>query len=198
MNKRVFKVHPIMIPFFLFFYLSGEIAIYSIVFGSLLIHEVGHLIAAKLVGIKVRSCTILPYGGEIKMEQFSKVSKSGQLFVIFGGPFFTFLLMIISYFIDFPQDHFIFLTQLIILCLNLLPIYPLDGGRALDALFPSKYEMLIGFSIWSSSLIFLLSLAYFPQAISVSLIFLFIVLQNYAYWRFRKYKLAYDQITKIA
>ena len=50
MNKPVYRVHPIMIPFFLFFYLSGEIAIYSIVFGSLLIHEVGHLIGAKVVG----------------------------------------------------------------------------------------------------------------------------------------------------
>lgn len=198
MNKQVFRVHPIMIPFFLFFYLSGEIAIYSIVFGSLLIHEVGHLIAAKLVGIKVRSCTILPYGGEIKMEQFSKVPKNGQLFVIFGGPFFTFLLMIFSFFIDFPQDRFIFFTQLIILCLNLLPIYPLDGGRALDALFPDKYEMLIGFSIWISSLIFVISLAYFPRAVSVSFLFLFIVLQNYSYWRFRKYKLAFERITKTA
>lgn len=198
MNKQVFKVHPIMIPFFLFFYLSGEIAVYSIVFGSLLIHEVGHLIAAKFVGIKVQSCTILPYGGEIKMEQFSKVQKSGQLFVIFGGPFCTLLLMAFSYFIDFPQDRLVFFTQLIILCLNLLPIYPLDGGRALDALFPEKYEMLIGFSLWSSSLVLFISLAYFPRALSVSFIFLFIVLQNYAYWRFRKYKLAFDRLTKTA
>ncbi|MFJ8063131.1 site-2 protease family protein [Psychrobacillus sp. NPDC096426] len=198
MNKQVFKVHPIMIPLFLFFYLSGEIAIYSIVFGSLLIHEVGHLIAAKLVGIKVRSCTILPYGGEIKMEQFSKVQKSGQLFVIFGGPFCTLLIMAISYFIEFPQHRFIFSTQAMILCLNLLPIYPLDGGRAVDALFPDKYEMLIGFSIWSSSLIFFISFAYFPRAVSVSFIFLFVILQNYSYWRFRKYKLAFDRITKTA
>ncbi|MDI2588237.1 site-2 protease family protein [Psychrobacillus sp. NEAU-3TGS] len=196
MNKSVYKVHPIMIPFFLFFYLSGEIAIYSIVFGSLLIHEVGHLIAAKIVGVKVRTCTILPYGGEIKMEQFSKVPKSGQLFVIFGGPFCTLLILVFSYFIDFPQDRLIFLTQLIILGLNLLPIYPLDGGRALDALFPDKYEMLIGYSIWISSLIFFISLAYFPRAVSASFIFLFIVLQNITYWRFRKYKLAFDRITK--
>lgn len=198
MNKQVFKVHPIMIPFLLFFYLSGEIAIYSIVFGSLLVHEVGHLIAAKLVGIKVRSCTILPYGGEIKMQQFSKVKKSNQLFVILGGPFCTFLLLLFSCFIDFPQDGLVFLVQVIILSLNLLPIYPLDGGRALEALFPHNYERLIVFSMWSSGLIFCFSFVYFPNALSASIIFLFIFLQNISYWRFRKYKLAYERITKVA
>ncbi|WP_144511201.1 site-2 protease family protein [Bacillus sp. FJAT-22090] len=198
MNKHVFKVHPIMIPFFLFFYLSGEFAIYSIVFGSLLIHEVGHLIGAKIVGIKVRSCTILPYGGEIKMQQFSKVKKSDQLFVILGGPFCTFLLLLFSFFIDFPQDSLVFFVQVIILSLNLLPIYPLDGGRALDTLFPHNYERLIIFSMWGSGLIFCMSFIYFPKAISASLIFLFIFLQNYSYWRFRKYKLAYERITKAA
>ena len=50
MNKRLFRVHPIMIPFFLFFYLSGEIAMYALVFGSLLVHELGHLLVAILDG----------------------------------------------------------------------------------------------------------------------------------------------------
>lgn len=198
MNKQKLKVHPIMIPFFLFFYLSGEVAVYAIVFGSLLIHEFGHLMAAKLVGVKVYSCTILPYGGEIKMEQFSKLKKKNQLLVIIAGPICTVLLLIISVLVDFPQVELLFVTQLIILSLNLLPIFPLDGGRALYVFFPNSYAKIIGFSIWSSVLIFCVSLFYFPKAISVSLIFLFITLQNYLYWKFRKYKLAFDRITKTA
>lgn len=198
MNKHKLKVHPIMIPFFLFFYLSGEVAVYAIVFGSLLIHEFGHLMAAKLVGVKVYSCTILPYGGEIKMEQFSKLKKKNQFLIIIAGPICTVLLLIISVLVDFPQVELLFFTQLIILSLNLLPIFPLDGGRALYVLFPNSYVKLIGFSFWSSVLIFCVSLFYFPKAISVSLIFLFVALQNYSYWRFRKYKLAFDRITKTA
>ncbi|WP_342598497.1 hypothetical protein MHB48_13205 [Psychrobacillus sp. FSL H8-0483] len=198
MNKPVYRVHPIMIPFFLFFYLSGEIAIYSIVFGSLLIHEVGHLIGAKLVGARVRSCTILPYGGEIKIEQFSRLKGSHQLFIILIGPFCTLLLMVFSVIVDFPQANILFFTQTAILGLNLLPIFPLDGGRALYVFFPNHYVELISFSIWISVLIFYVSLFYFPKGLSISIIFLFIAFQNYSYWRFRKYKLAFDRITRSA
>ncbi|WP_205961802.1 metalloprotease [Psychrobacillus vulpis] len=185
-----------MIPFFLFFYLSGEIAIYSIVFGSLLFHELGHLTAAKLVGVKVNSCTILPYGGEIKMEQFSRKNKMHQLFVILAGPLFTLLLLGISRLFDFPQNEIILLTQLIILSLNLLPIYPLDGGRALFVFIPDKYVELVGFSLCCSVIVFCSSLYYFPKALSITIIFLYLSIQNYSYWRFRKYKLAFDYITK--
>lgn len=196
MNKKVFKVHPIMIPFFLFFYLSGEIAVYSILFGSLLFHELGHLFAAKLIGIKVNSCTILPYGGEIKMEQFSKKTKSDQLLVILFGPLFTFLLLVFFSLVDLPQKNIMVVTQVIIFCFNLLPVYPLDGGRALLLFIPDKYVEVIGFSLFFSVFIFCVSLYYFPKALSVTIVFLFLALQNYSYWRFRKYKLAFDYVTK--
>ncbi|WP_391116175.1 site-2 protease family protein [Psychrobacillus sp. L3] len=198
MNKKVFKVHPIMIPFFLFFYLSGEIAVYSILFGSLLFHELGHLFAAKLLGIRVNSCTILPYGGEIKMEQFSKNTNTDQLLVILFGPFFTFLLLIFFSLVDLPQKNIMVFIQFVIFCFNLLPVYPLDGGRALLLFIPDKYVEVIGFSLFSSLFIFCVSLYYFPKALSVTIVFLFLALQNYSYWRFRKYKLAFDYVTKNA
>lgn len=196
MNKRLFKIHPIMIPFLLFFYLSGEIALYAIVFGSLLFHELGHLLAAKLIGIKVNSCTILPYGGEISMQQFSKIEKKNQLFVIIAGPFFTLLLLIIGSLVEFPQKDVMLFTQMAILCLNLLPIYPLDGGRALYVFIPNKYTEMIAFSFCCSTIIFSVSLYYFPRALSISFIFLLLMFQNYSYWNFRKYKLAFEKLSK--
>ncbi|MGE7978692.1 metalloprotease [Psychrobacillus sp. NPDC093200] len=198
MKSRLFRIHPIMIPFLLFFYLSGEIAVYAIVFGSLIIHELGHLVAAKAVGGRVTSCTILPYGGEIKIEQFGKWGKREQLIVILGGPFFTLVVLLVSKVVDFPQVELLTYTQLVILCLNLLPIYPLDGGRVINSLFPNLYIELISFSLLISLLIFYTSLYYFPKGLFVSLIFLFIALQNLSFWRFRRYKLAFDRITKNA
>ena len=198
MKNRLFRIHPVMLPFLLFFYLSGEIAVYAIVFGSLILHEIGHLGAAKLVGGKVYSCTILPYGGEIKIEQFSKWEKKEQLIVILGGPLITFFLLLFSLTIHFPQVELLTYTQLVILGLNLLPIYPLDGGRIIQSLFPNYYIELISFSLWISLLIFYISLYYFPKALFVSLIFFFIAIQNYSFWRFRKYKLAFDRMMKNA
>jgi stage IV sporulation protein FB len=198
MNRQVFKVHPIMIPIFLFFYLSGEFALYAIVFGSLLFHEAGHLLAAKLVGARVQSCTILPYGGEIKMEQFAKLDTNKQLFILLLGPFFTFILLVIGMLLDFPQNEMLVVMQQLILVVNLLPIFPLDGGRVIYALVPAKYATLIILSLLSSLVIFFISLNYFPKALSITIIFFFLACQNYAYWRFRKYKYAFERIMKTA
>jgi len=198
MSKQLFRVHPIMIPFFLFFYLSGEIAMYALVFGSLLVHELGHLLVAIFMGAKIQSCTILPYGGEIKMEQFSKLPKTTQVCIILGGPFFTLLLLLIGILIDFPQANIFVSIQFLILGLNLLPIFPLDGGRIIHSIFPRSYEGLIGFSGVISVLIVAISCLYFPEGLAFTLIFLFLAFQNLSYWRFRKYKLAFDWVTKRA
>jgi len=198
MNKHLFRVHPIMIPFFLFFYLSGEIAVYALVFGSLLVHELGHLLVALCMRAKIQSCTILPYGGEIKMEQFSKLPKMTQVCIILGGPFCTLLLLLFGILVDFPQANIFILIQFLILGLNMLPIFPLDGGRIIHSFFPKKYEELIGFSGVICVIIVAISGLYFPDGLAITLIFLFLAFQNLSYWRFRKYKLAFDWITKSA
>ena len=43
-----------------------------------LLHEVGHLIAAKLTGMRVRSCTIMPYGGELVIPGRHIAPKKGS------------------------------------------------------------------------------------------------------------------------
>lgn len=60
-----FRLHPVLLPFFLFLIMTGSISIYALIFISLLIHEMGHLIAAYVTGMRVRSCVIMPYGGEL-------------------------------------------------------------------------------------------------------------------------------------
>ena len=77
------------------------------------------------------------------------------------GPFCTLLLMVFSVIVDFPQANILFFTQTVILGLNLLPIFPLDGGRALYVFFPNYYVELISFSFWISVLIFYVSLSLF-------------------------------------
>lgn len=171
---------------------------YALVFGSLLVHELGHLLVAIWMGAKVQSCTILPYGGEIKMEQFSKQPKRIQVCIILGGPFCTLLLLLFGMLIDFPQANIFIMIQLLIFGLNLLPIFPLDGGRIIHSIFPKLYEELIGFSGCICVIIFVVSLFYFPMTLVISIIFLFLAFQNLSYWRFRKYKIAFDWITKSA
>lgn len=111
---------------------------YALLFVSLLFHEAGHLAATRLVGMRVRSCTIMPYGGELIIPDRQLAPKRDRLIVALGGPIATAFLLLLVSVIPFPgQDDMIFIQQALLL-LNLLPILPLDGGQALCALLEKE------------------------------------------------------------
>lgn len=110
------------------------------IFMSLIfIHEVGHFLAAKLCGWKTDKIELYPYGGMSKFTTWVNTPIKEELFVLVMGPFFQ----IIGYYLlknrlgttwkDLLTSYHHFL-----LWFNLLPIYPLDGGRLWNLLF-SKY-----------------------------------------------------------
>ena len=84
-----FRLHPVLLPFFLFLIMTGSISIYAIIFISLLIHEAGHLLAAYLTGMRIRSCTIMPYGGEIVIWNQHMAPKKDRFLVALSGPLAT-------------------------------------------------------------------------------------------------------------
>ena len=97
-----FRLHPVLLPVFLYLMIVGGLSVYALVFISLLLHELGHLIAAKLTGMRVRSCTIMPYGGEIVIPGRLLAPKKDRLLVALGGPIATIILLLLAllYFIS--------------------------------------------------------------------------------------------------
>lgn len=132
------RLHPILIPVFLFLLVSGNVSIYTLVFISLLIHEAGHIVAAKMVGLRVRSCTIMPYGGELTIPGRHAARRRKRFYVALGGPVATLLLLLLAILIPFSATDLLIRIQLILLAVNLLPFLPLDGGQALSAFIEKK------------------------------------------------------------
>ena len=95
-----------------------------------LLHECCHALVIRLTGGAVTGITI-GAGGTV-ME--TTPMKSGQeLVCALAGPLGSFLLVLLYQI--FPL---LALCALVQGCFNLLPLYPLDGGRALACLLPSK------------------------------------------------------------
>ena len=118
--------------------------------------------------------------------------------IILVGPFCTLLLLLFGMLIDFPQVNIFIMTQLLIFGLNLLPIFPLDGGRIIHSIFPKLYEELIGFSGCICVIIFVVSLYYFPNGFGyLHYLFIFCFTKLFVL-EISKYKLAFDCITKSA
>src|SRR5688572_26248428 len=122
-----------------------------ILFVCVILHEFGHAMAARIYKIPTKSITLLPIGGVAQIERFPE--KPGQEMVVaFAGPLvnviITGILFVSLYFTNhLPGLHNLeqlniiqsvpdFLFQLLIVnaglaLFNLIPAFPMDGGRAL-------------------------------------------------------------------
>lgn len=189
-----------LIPLFLFLIMTGDISVYALLFISLLIHEAGHLIAAYATRMRVRSCIIMPYGGELVISNRQLEPRRNRLIVALGGPLATVFLLGFALWIPFPGDDQVVRIQLVLLALNLLPILPLDGGQAICALLEtdgSEYRTRALLLVYSMLVLFaaiLLLFCGFPHTSLYIVLAIFLLIQNISAFRFRKYEKAYTEI----
>lgn len=102
-------------------------------------HELGHAVAAKYFGCRLRKIELLPFGGVSETEEYGNRPYHEELIVVLAGPFQHLVLIGFSWiaYAIFPfwsqADHQIFLFHNAALFIfNLLPIWPLDGGKLLQ------------------------------------------------------------------
>lgn len=106
----------------------------------ILIHEMGHVLAAKEKGIAVSAPMFIPFlGAFVSMKQTE--DRSQQAFIAYGGPLIGGLGAVISLICTqiWPEQHmFLILAHvgLILNLFNLLPVRPLDGGQILQVVGP--------------------------------------------------------------
>jgi Zn-dependent protease/CBS domain-containing protein len=120
---------------------SGAVAMSLLLFTSVLLHELGHSLAAKSQGIKVNSITLFLFGGIAAIEEESKTP--GKAFqVAIAGPLVSvglFFLLFLSLNI-LPANTPVSVVigdlariNLVLALFNLIPGLPLDGGQVLKA-----------------------------------------------------------------
>jgi Zn-dependent protease len=103
-------------------------------YGSVFLHELAHLVAARGFGLHVRSITLHLLGGETAIDSPSRTPV--QEFVIsIVGPFVSLAIGVACFGLDSGSEVVVALgwINIVVGVFNLLPGLPLDGGRALRA-----------------------------------------------------------------
>ena len=106
---------------------------------ALLLHESGHLIAAKCLQMPLEEVELTPFGGLITLGNQDAASPAAQFLLALAGPLFSFFGCLAAGAlyrrgqVSFPFASVFARANLLLLLFNLLPALPLDGGRMLQA-----------------------------------------------------------------
>lgn len=192
---QVIHIHPVLILFILIAIFTGTFVQLFILLCIVFIHEIGHYLAATYYRWRVLQIMLWVFGGVMKTDEAGNRPIKEEVIVTLAGPLQHGLIYLIifclSYVTFIPpsviQDAYHF--NVMILCFNLLPIYPLDGGKLffllLSSVLPYKkaHRLIILFSIIASIAIIFLQIFLLPFTLSAVLIMLFLLIENRTAWK---------------
>lgn len=109
-------------------------------FVIVVIHELGHVAVARELGWQVSEIQLLPFGGVATVEEAVAAEPIDEIVVALAGPFMNIAMVFFSLLCWWTGiwtaewTHYFAVSNFLIAGFNLLPIWPLDGGRIVQAL----------------------------------------------------------------
>lgn len=148
-----------------------NVALVLAIFACVVLHELGHALTAKRFGISTRKITLLPIGGAASLERIPESPKQ-ELLVTIAGPLVNVVIALMLYFMipvneiihqNFTETFetlmsfsfqnflfFLFIVNVVLVIFNMIPAFPMDGGRILRALLAMKMNRIKATQIASS------------------------------------------------
>ena len=189
-----FYIHPLTILLILLVIFTGLYKEFLIVFSIVIIHEFGHLFSAVYYKWNIDKISIYPYGGCVSFNEKINRPIKEELIILVMGPIVQIVYFLIVYllfmrgFIDFKTFGLFKTYNFTLLSFNLMPIYPLDGGRIVNVfsnyLFSYRWCNLI---ICFISVFFIFLVVIYSYNINLVMMMVFVLTEVFVFFFFQGY-----------
>lgn len=131
-----FSLHPLFLIFGIYFAFTGKVFSFLTYTFCAVIHEFGHALAAERRGFRLRRVSLMPYGAVISGET-DGMTVTDEIITVICGPLInlaTGLILLALWWVfpsAYPYTELAATANFSLFFVNLLPAFPLDGGRLL-------------------------------------------------------------------
>lgn len=193
------QIHPLLWVVVALSVVTGHFYELLLLLVIVFIHELGHAIAASYFSWRIKKITLLPFGGVAEMDEHGNRPLREEAIVVLAGPVQHFWLVAVAFLLHqfgLLDDHLfsLFLEyNVMIFLFNLLPIWPLDGGKfiflwlSIKKPFPQAFKQMLTVSFFALLVFSSIILLTEPLNLNVWIIILFLVFSLYYEWKQRRY-----------
>ena len=138
------KINLQIFLFIIVFMITHQIEIYAWIMLFAFIHELGHMIAGLILRLKPETLSVMPFGISIRFKtyEYKKLIKIKKILIAIAGPVTNLVICIVASILHINDEtkQLIIYSNILIALFNLIPLYPLDGGRILKGIIMLKHE----------------------------------------------------------
>lgn len=196
---RKIHIHPLLWVIIALAVATAHFIELMMVLLIIFVHEMGHGAAASFFSWRIKKIALLPFGGVAEMDEHGNRPLKEELIVVLAGPLQHVWMMALSYLLFiagvFPEKwHLLFIEyNMMILLFNLIPIWPLDGGKLVFILlsmnnsFQEAHLRALYVSAGSLVIFSLILSLIAPLTLNVWVIIGFLAFSIYYEWKQRRF-----------
>jgi stage IV sporulation protein FB len=125
-------INPLTLIMLAICYITRHLEIFYITDAVMTLHELAHLLAAKIIGLKIAYIAFYPFGVNLKLKNKMICRLSDEIILYLAGPCINILLACAALVLYkyYPNSwlRFFYGSNIILFVINMLPVVPLDGG----------------------------------------------------------------------